>query len=117
MGYKKRKLEIIKKFISLNIILDGRKLLKNKGENSKDLGELESHFGKNLRSLFEELGPVFVKFGQLLSTRRDIFSENIITELEKLQDDVKEEDFENIKEVFYEEFSKESENLDLVNIS
>ena len=97
MGYKKRKLEIIKKFISLNIILDGRKLLKNKGENSKDLSELESYFGKNLRSLFEELGPVFVKFGQLLSTRRDIFSENIITELEKLQDDVKEEDFENIK--------------------
>lgn len=107
MGYKKRKLEIIKKFISLNIIFDGRKLLKNKGENSKDLSELESHFGKNLRSLFEELGPVFVKFGQLLSTRRDIFSENIITELEKLQDDVKEEDFENIKEVFYEEFSKD----------
>lgn len=107
MGYKKRKLEIIKKFISLNIILDGRKLLKNKGENSKDLSELESHFGKNLRSLFEELGPVFVKFGQLLSTRRDIFSENIITELEKLQDDVKEEAFENIKEVFYEEFSKD----------
>ena len=57
--------------------------------------------------MFEDLGPVFVKFGQLLSTRRDIFPENIILELEKLQDDVKEEDFENIKEVFYGEFSKD----------
>ncbi|MDU5913638.1 MAG: AarF/UbiB family protein [Anaerococcus vaginalis] len=107
MGYRKRKLEIIKKFLSPDLIFEIRKLLKNRGENSKEILELESKFGQKLRSLFEDLGPVFVKFGQLLSTRRDIFPENIILELEKLQDDVKEEDFENIKEVFYGEFSKD----------
>lgn len=107
MGYKKRKLEIIKKFLTPDLIFDIRRLLKNRGENSKEILELESKFGQKLRNLFEDLGPVFVKFGQLLSTRRDIFSENIISELEKLQDDVKEEDFENIKEVFYGEFSKD----------
>ena len=107
MGYRKRKLEIIKKFLSPDLIFEIRKLLKNSGENSKEILELESKFGQKLRSLFEDLGPVFVKFGQLLSTRRDIFPENIILELEKLQDDVKEEDFENIKEVFYGEFSKD----------
>lgn len=107
MGYKQRKFEIIKKFLSLDLIFDIRKLLRNRGENSKEILELESKFGQKLRTLFEDLGPVFVKFGQLLSTRRDIFSENIIIELEKLQDDVKEEDFENIKEVFYGEFSKD----------
>ena len=107
MGYRKRKLEIIKKFLSPDLIFDIRRLLKNRGENSKEMLDLESKFGQELRSLFEDLGPVFVKFGQLLSTRRDIFPENIILELEKLQDDVKEEDFENIKEVFYGEFSKD----------
>lgn len=107
MGYRKRKLEIIREFLSLDLILDIRKLLKNKNKNSNQIREVESRFGKKLRTLFEDLGPVFVKFGQLLSTRRDIFSENIISELEKLQDDVKEEDFENIRQVFYEEFSKD----------
>ena len=107
MGYNKRKFEIIKEFLSPNLFLDIRKLLKNKNKDSSQIRDLESEFGEKLRNLFENLGPVFVKFGQLLSTRRDIFSENIINELEKLQDDVKVEDFENIKEVFYKEFSKD----------
>ncbi|MDU2201520.1 MAG: AarF/UbiB family protein, partial [Anaerococcus hydrogenalis] len=81
--------------------------LKNKNNDSSQIKDLERELGEKLRNLFENLGPVFVKFGQLLSTRRDVFSENIISELEKLQDDVKEEDFENIKEVFYKEFSKD----------
>jgi ubiquinone biosynthesis protein len=42
-----------------------------------------------LRKSFEELGPIFVKFGQALSTRPDIVPEDIAEELEKLQDRVK----------------------------
>lgn len=41
-----------------------------------------------LRLALEELGPVFIKFGQLLSTRRDLFPEDIFNELAKLQDQV-----------------------------
>ena len=41
-----------------------------------------------LRLAFEDLGPVFVKFGQLLSTRRDLFTDDIFDELSKLQDQV-----------------------------
>mgnify|MGYP003671981417 CR=1 FL=1 len=41
-----------------------------------------------LRLTFEELGPVFVKFGQILSTRRDLFEGEIADELQKLQDQV-----------------------------
>lgn len=44
--------------------------------------------GESLRIMLEELGPIFVKFGQLLSTRRDFLSDDIADELEKLQDRV-----------------------------
>jgi ubiquinone biosynthesis protein len=44
--------------------------------------------GERLRLTLEELGPVFIKFGQMLSTRRDLLPEDIADELEKLQDNV-----------------------------
>ena len=44
--------------------------------------------GVRLRRALEELGPVFIKFGQMLSTRRDLLPQDIADELAKLQDDV-----------------------------
>ncbi|MEH6627605.1 MAG: ubiquinone biosynthesis regulatory protein kinase UbiB [Motiliproteus sp.] len=44
--------------------------------------------GKRLRLAMEELGPIFVKFGQVLSTRQDLLPADIATELTKLQDQV-----------------------------
>ncbi len=44
--------------------------------------------GEALRKSFEELGPIFIKFGQALSTRPDILPEDIALELNKLQDKV-----------------------------
>jgi ubiquinone biosynthesis protein len=44
--------------------------------------------GVRLRVALESLGPVFVKFGQLLSVRRDLIPEDIADELAKLQDAV-----------------------------
>lgn len=44
--------------------------------------------GLRLRSALQELGPVFVKFGQLLSTRRDLLPTDIADELALLQDQV-----------------------------
>ena len=41
-----------------------------------------------LRLALEELGPVFIKFGQMLSTRRDLLPDDIADELQKLQDQV-----------------------------
>lgn len=44
--------------------------------------------GVRLREALQELGPVFVKFGQMLSTRPDLIPEDIHAELIKLQDEV-----------------------------
>ncbi len=41
-----------------------------------------------IRAVLEELGPIFVKFGQVLSTRRDLLPDDIAEELAKLQDHV-----------------------------
>lgn len=43
---------------------------------------------ERLRNALEELGPLFVKFGQTLSTRRDLLPEDIANELTRLQDRV-----------------------------
>lgn len=41
-----------------------------------------------IRRALEDLGPIFVKFGQILSTRQDLLAEDIASELSKLQDQV-----------------------------
>jgi len=44
--------------------------------------------GERIRHALEDLGPVFIKFGQILSTRRDLLPDDIADELAKLQDNV-----------------------------
>lgn len=44
--------------------------------------------GERLRRAFEELGPTYVKLGQILSTRKDLLDQDIINELVKLRDNV-----------------------------
>ena len=51
--------------------------------------EVGSERGRHLREMLDELGPTFVKFGQLLSTRPDVVPPDIVAELRGLQDDVR----------------------------
>lgn len=44
--------------------------------------------GKRIRKALEELGPIFIKFGQIMSTRRDLLPLEVADELAKLQDQV-----------------------------
>ncbi|PXW91212.1 2-octaprenylphenol hydroxylase [Nitrosomonas sp. Nm84] len=50
--------------------------------------KLDNPRGERLRLALETLGPIFVKFGQMLSTRRDLLPQDIADELAKLQDQV-----------------------------
>ena len=55
--------------------------------------------GRHLREMLDELGPTFVKFGQLLSTRPDVVPPDIVAELRSLQDDVRPFPFAQVREV------------------
>ena len=59
--------------------------------------------GERIRKAFEELGPTYVKLGQILSTRNDIFDQDIIDELSKLRDNVEEFSTDIAREIFVSE--------------
>lgn len=70
----------------------------------------ESKSPENLRKAFEELGPTFIKIGQILSTRPDLLPEAYIKELERLQDSITCEGIEEIQQIFYSEFNTSIED-------
>src|SRR5256886_3770338 len=67
--------------------------------------------GQHLREVLDELGPTFVKFGQLLSTRPDVVPPDIVVELRGLQDDVRPFPFEQAERVIEEELGNSLERL------
>jgi ubiquinone biosynthesis protein len=80
------------------------------GERPPEL-EDRSARGVRLRELLDELGPTFVKFGQLLSTRPDVVPPDIIAELRGLQDDVRPVQFAAVRQVVESELGLELEKL------
>jgi ubiquinone biosynthesis protein len=67
--------------------------------------------GQHLREMLDELGPTFVKFGQLLSTRPDIVPPDIIVALRGLQDDVRPFPFADVRRVVQEDLGQPIERL------
>lgn len=66
---------------------------------------------QRIRMLFEDLGPTFVKLGQLLSARPDLVPEEYIKEFSKLQDDVEEFSEDDVRKQFSKEFGKQPEEM------
>ncbi len=67
--------------------------------------------GRHLRDMLDELGPTFVKFGQLLSTRPDIVPPDIVAELRSLQDDVRAFPFADVEQTIREDLGQPIERL------
>jgi ubiquinone biosynthesis protein len=76
-----------------------------------DLDGAQTQRGAHLRAMLEELGPTFVKFGQLLSMRPDILPPDIISELRGLQDDVRPFSYEEAELVIQAELGLPLERL------
>jgi ubiquinone biosynthesis protein len=74
-------------------------------------GDSGSPRGERVRQMLDELGPTFVKFGQLLSTRPDVVPPDIVFELKALQDDVTAFPFEQAAQVIQEELGLTVEQL------
>lgn len=55
----------------------------------RELGNFSEAIGYRLRKSFEELGPGFIKIGQILATREDIFDQGFIKQMTYLQDKVR----------------------------
>jgi ubiquinone biosynthesis protein len=70
-----------------------------------------SERGRRLREMLDELGPTFVKFGQLLSMRPDVLPPDIIAELRGLQDDVRPFSFELARQAIEDELDQPLERL------
>jgi ubiquinone biosynthesis protein len=70
-----------------------------------------SQRGQHLREMLDELGPTFVKFGQLLSMRPDVLPADIIAELRGLQDDVRPFPYEDVERVVREDLGQPIERL------
>lgn len=107
-------------------------LVKSKGRKSKIFWTISKHwwratfhsrlgtvgitrrreiFARELRFAFEELGPAFIKLGQLISIRPDMFAPQYVFEMENLRDSVTPTPFEQMKPVFEEELGKSYDQL------
>jgi ubiquinone biosynthesis protein len=75
-------------------------------DDLEDSEEGWAQVGVRLKQSFEQLGPSFVKMGQLLATREDLFDPALIRELKKLQNEVKTIPFSEARSVIQESLGK-----------
>ncbi len=94
--------------LNLNQYLESslKMLLKKDQEEIQKLSRAEK-----VRKILEELGPTFIKFGQILSSRPDLIPMDYIQELEKLQDNVPPFPFEDVVRIIEKELGRPPEKL------
>lgn len=66
---------------------------------------------EKMRMVCEDLGPTYVKFGQIISNRPDLLPEALIMELQKLQDSVPPFPYKDVEEILLKEFGKPIRDL------
>ncbi len=80
--------------------------------NRKPRAEIEKHTRpERFRMALEELGPTFIKLGQVLSTRPDLIPAEYLNELAELQDNVPPFTFDEVEKIFLAETGKKPDEL------
>ncbi len=77
----------------------------------KEENFLDESVPLRIRKVLEELGPAYIKLGQMLSTRPDLIGFEIAEELQQLRDNTPVTPFDDIKEVIEEELGQPIENV------
>ena len=75
----------------------------------KEIQEMST--GEKIRRAIEELGPTYIKLGQILSTRKDLLDQDIINELSKLRDNVEVYHTDIAKDIFKKELGIDINNI------
>lgn len=91
-----------------NILTPKRKVTGKKGDTELQFTQTR---WERIRLIMEELGPTYIKLGQMLSNRPDLVPEPLIKELEKLQDSVPPFSTAKAKEIIGSELGKPMEEL------
>lgn len=94
-----------------HFVLPQKKTLNSLSQENLTTEEWWGILGKELRHSFEELGPSFIKLGQLLATREDILDPCLIAELKKLQNQVKGISFSTAKKVIQTSTQRKIEEM------
>jgi ubiquinone biosynthesis protein len=85
---------------------------KNKSADAGAISDnAKASVGKRLKLALEELGPTFVKLGQLMSIRQDILPADLIEELKQLQDSVQPFPFSEVKALIETEFNDHLDHI------
>ncbi|MCX5970419.1 MAG: AarF/UbiB family protein, partial [Coprothermobacterota bacterium] len=87
----------------------GRRLFRSSDADGKALHDVPA--AVRFRKVLEELGPTFIKFGQILSTRPDLIPPRYCSELRKLQDHVPPFPFEEVKAAVEADLKKPLEEV------
>ncbi len=94
-----------------NFVLPKSKIKIREELSSKHERDWGKTLGYRLRLCFQELGPTFIKLGQLLSTREDIFDSSFIDEMKILRDQVKGIPFEEAKKTIESSLGNKIEDV------
>ena len=105
MGIKHHSIKRIRQISQIVIRYGLGEFIKHtKSRLFKQIDEYTAAF--RFRKMLEELGPTFVKFGQLLSTQESILPITFVKELKKLQDEVEPFSFDDVKKIVETNFKK-----------
>lgn len=89
-----------------NITISGKKRLLEILEVLKNNNVLEGIDPKKLKKILEELGPTFIKAGQILSNRPDLLPQSYIKELETLRSNVNPMSYQEVLDILRKEYNK-----------
>jgi ubiquinone biosynthesis protein len=80
-------------------------------EQTGEVERARMSIGERVRLVIQDLGPSFIKLGQIASTRTDLFPADVIVELKKLQDNVPPVPFDDVRVVIESSLGAKIEDL------